>query len=238
MSRLAGRLAVITGASRGIGAAVARRFAAEGCQLVLVARTVGGLEAVDDDLRRMGAPPATLVPLDLPDFPRIDDLGRALFERFGRVDILVANAGVLGALGPVAQAELKVWERAFALNVMANYRLLRSFDLLLRRSDAGRVIVVTDKAARQTTPYWGAYAASKAALETIALTYAAEMKHTPVKINLLDPGVVGTALRAKAFPGEDPCHLPAPETVAEAFVELAEASCQRHGETISLSPSS
>ncbi len=232
--RLEGRTALVTGASRGIGAAVAKRFAAEGAHLVLVARTVGGLEEVDDAIREAGGAPPTLVPLDLRDHDRIDDLGRAVYERFGGLDVLVANAGQLGTLGPVGHIDPETWAEVMAVNLTANYRLIRSLDALLRAGPAGRAIFVTSGAAHRATAYWGAYAVSKAALEAMALTYAAEVVKSPVRVNLLNPGPVRTAMRARAFPGEDPSSLPAPDDVTEAFVALAEEGCTRHGEVVGL----
>jgi len=230
--RLAGRLALVTGASRGIGAAVAERFAAEGAKLVLVARTVGGLEETDDAVRRAGGQPATLLPLDLRDFNKIDQLGAALFERFGRLDILVGNAGVLGTLSPTGHIQPEVWQQVLDINLTANWRLIRSLDALLRASDAGRAVFVTSGAAAGAFPYWGAYATSKAALEMLVRTYAAEVAKTALKVNLLDPGVVRTRMRAQAFPGEDAERLATPENAAELFVELAAAECTRHGEVV------
>lgn len=231
-SRLTGRIALITGASRGIGAAVAKRFAAEGAQVVLVARTVGGLEEVDDAIRAATGASAVLVPLDLGDLDKVDPLGHAIYERFGRLDIVVGNAATLGVLGPVAYTEPKVWDSAMKVNALANYRLIRTLDRLLRASDAGRAIFVTSGAARAAVPYWGPYAASKAALEAMVKTYAGEVAKSPLRVNLLDPGVVRTVLRAAAFPGEDPNQHPAPESVTDAFVALAEAACTRHGEIV------
>ncbi len=230
--RLADRIALITGASRGIGAAVAERFAAEGARLVLVARTVGGLEEVDDKCRRAGAPPATLVPLDLREFDLIDPLGASLYERFGRLDVLVGNAATLGTLSPMGHIQPTTWSETLDLNLTANWRLIRSLDPLLRQSEAGRAIFVTSGVAAGAKPYWGPYAASKAALEMMVKTYAAELRKTGVRANLLDPGVVATSLRAQAFPCEDPAALRAPEAVTEAFVQLAETSCERNGEVV------
>ena len=229
--RLAGRVALITGASRGIGAAVARRFAGEGAHLVLVARTVGGLEEIDDAVCAVGGS-ATLVPLDLRDFAAIDRLGGAIAERHGRLDVLVGNAATLGGLRPMGHFEVDTWDRVFELNVTANWRLIRGFDALLRASDAGRAIFVTSGAARANVAYWGAYAASKAALEAMVLTYAAELTKTGVRANLLDPGTVRTRLRAEAMPGEDPMTLPHPDEIAGAFVDLAAPDCQRNGEVV------
>jgi len=230
-ARLAGRIALITGASRGIGAAVARRFAREGARLVLAARTTGGLEETDD-AARAGGGGATLVPIDLREYAAIDRLGAALFERFGRLDVLVANAAVLGTLAPLAHVEPETWARVIELNLTANWRLIRSLDPLLRASDSGRAIFVTAAAAGAARPYWGPYAASKAALEALALTYAAEVAKTRVRVNLVDPGPARTALRAEAYPGEDSRRLPEPDMLTEPFVALAEAACARHGEIV------
>ena len=229
--RLWGRIALITGASRGLGAALARRFAAEGAHLVLVARTQGGLEEADDEIRRAGGA-ATLLPLDLRDFDKIDQMGAALHERFGRLDILVGNAAVLGSLSPMGHFTVKTWQEVMEVNLTANWRLIRSLDPLLRRSEAGRAIFVTCRAAREVPPYWGAYAASKAALEAMVRIYAGEIAKTPVTANLIDPGVMRTKLRLRAFPGEDHAKLPAPESATEAFVALAEATSSKNGEII------
>lgn len=228
MSRLAGKIALVTGASRGIGAAVARRFAAEGAHVILTARTVGGLEAVDDAIQSAGGQPATLVPLDLRQMDQIDALGAQLYARFGKLDILVGNAGMLGSLSPVAHATPTEFEDVFDVNVLANYRLIRTCDPLLRMADAGRVIMVTSGAATAPIAYWGPYAASKAALEHLTLTYAAEMQSTAVRVNLLDPGATATQMRAKAFPVEDASQLPTPDSISEWFVRLADADAP-HG---------
>jgi NAD(P)-dependent dehydrogenase (short-subunit alcohol dehydrogenase family) len=232
--RLAGRIALITGASRGIGAAVAQRFAAEGAQLVLVARTVGGLEEVDDAVRQGGGGPATLVPLDLREFDKIDQLGASLYERFGRLDVLVGNAAVLGTLSPLGHVAPKIWSTTLDINLTANWRLIRSLDPLLHRSEAGRAIFVTSGAASGAVAYWGPYAASKAALEMVVRTYAAEVEKTALRVNLLDPGAVRTAMRAQAFPGENPMALPPPESVTETFVELAAVECRKNGQVVRL----
>ncbi len=230
--RLDGRIALITGASRGIGAAVARRFAAEGARLVLVARTVGALEEVDDQVQAASGQSATLVPIDLTKPEKIDQLAAAVYERFGKLDILVGNAGTLGILSPVGHIDPEVWDQAFALNVTANWRLIRGFDPLLRAAAAGRAIFVTSGAAKNPRAYWSAYAASKAALEAMILCYANETAKSDLRVNLLDPGVVATKMRATAFPGEDPDTLPAPDTITDTFVALAETACTRHGEIV------
>ncbi|MBP2314991.1 SDR family NAD(P)-dependent oxidoreductase [Azospirillum soli] len=232
MSRLSGRIALITGASRGIGAAVAKRFAAEGAHVILTARTVGGLEETDDAILKATGKNATLVPLDLRQFDKIDQLGYSIFERFGKLDILVGNAGVLEALGPVAHYDPKLWQRVMDVNVTANYRLIRSFDRLLRASDAGRAIFVTSGAATAPYPYWSPYGASKAALDMMVKTYAMEIAKSNLRVNLIDPGVVATKLRMQAFPGEDQNTLAQPDGITERFVELAEPACTRHGDVV------
>lgn len=221
MKRLENKIALITGASRGIGAAVAQHFAREGAHVILTGRTIGGLEAVDDAIQKITGTPATIVPLDLRQMDMIDALGAQIYERFGKLDILVGNAATLGTLSPLAHASPNEVEDVFTINVIANARLLRACDPLLRLSDAGRVMMVTSGAAGRATAYWGPYAASKAALENLTLTYAAEVAMTPVRANIIDPGAVATAMRAKAFPGEDPATLPAPESITEWFVRLA-----------------
>lgn len=230
--RLADRIAVVTGASRGIGAAVARRFAAEGAQLVLIARTVGGLEELDDAIRAAGGKQPVLVPHDLRDFDGLDRLGASLNERYGRLDILVGNAGILGPLTPVGHIPPESWQEVMDVNVTANYRLIRSLDPLLRRSEAGRAIFVTSGAADGRHAYWGPYAVSKAALEALVTTYAAEITKTKVKANLISPGPIRTAMRAIAFPGEDPQSLRPPEAIANLFVDLASPDCTNNGEVV------
>jgi NAD(P)-dependent dehydrogenase (short-subunit alcohol dehydrogenase family) len=229
--RLAGRTAVVTGASRGIGAAVAKRFAAEGAHVVLVARTVGGLEELDDAIKSAGGS-ATLVPLDLRELDRVDALGPSLYQRFGKLDILVGNAGLLGTLGPLSHHDAKLWNEVLTVNVTANWRLVRTLEPLLRRSEAGRAIFVTSGAARNAQPFWGAYATSKAALEAMIKTWAAELEKTPVRVNLLSPGPIRTSMRAQAFPGEDPASLREPDAITETFVELSLPSCTRTGEVV------
>lgn len=233
--RLAGRVALVTGASRGIGAAVARRYAAEGAHVVLVARTVGGLEEVDDAIRGGGGT-ATLVPLDLRDADAIDRLGAALFERYGRLDVLVGNAGLLGTLTPIAQVKPAEWAQVLDVNLTANWRLIRSLDPLLRASESGRAMFVTSSVGHTVRAYWATYAVSKAALEALVGTYAAEVQKTNLRVNLVDPGRVRTRMRAKAYPGEDPMTLKAPDEITDVFVELAEAGCTRHGETVPAQP--
>jgi NAD(P)-dependent dehydrogenase (short-subunit alcohol dehydrogenase family) len=231
--RLAGRVALITGASRGIGAAVARRFAAEGAKLILTARTVGGLEEVDDAIRAAGGAPSLLVPLDIKQYDAIDQLGAALFERFGKLDILVGNAGILGPLTPVPHIEVQQWQDVLDINLTANWRLIRSMDPLLRLSDAGRAIFVSSRAAQNPRPYWGAYAVSKAALEMMVQSYALEVQNvTPIRVNLIDPGGTRTKMRAAAYPGENPETRPHPDDITEAFVKLASPAFTATGQVI------
>ncbi len=226
--RLADRVALITGASRGIGAAAAVAYAAEGAHVILVARTVGGLEEVDDQVRAVGGT-ATLVPQDLLQWEAIDGLAAPLLDRWGRLDILLGNAGMLGALTPTAQYEPDLWDQVFRLNVHANWRLIRALDPLLRASPSGRALFVTSGITRQPQAYWSGYAASKAALETMVATYAAETAKTNLKVNLINPGPTRTAMRAKAFPGENRDVLPPPEALMEPFIAAVEPGFQGHG---------
>ncbi|MDO8289462.1 MAG: SDR family NAD(P)-dependent oxidoreductase [Parvibaculum sp.] len=229
--RLQDRIAVITGASRGIGRAVALGYAAEGAHVILVARTVGGLEEVDDEIRKIGGK-ATLVPLDLTDFDAIDRLGANIFERWGKLDILVANAGTLGVLTPVSHLEVKAWDKLVNTNMTANWRLIRSFDPLLKRSDAGRAIFVTSGAAQKNTPYWGGYAMTKAAMEALVKTWAAENANTNVRANLLSPGPTRTAMRKQAMPGEDQTTLTKPAELVPLFIEMAMPGYTKNGEVV------
>ena len=212
--RLTDRIALITGASRGIGRAVGLAFAQEGAHVLLLARSRKPLEEVDDRIRAGGGK-ATLIPLDLADGKAIDALGPSLYERFGKLDILVGNAAILGRLSPLPHIPAEHWERSFAINVTANWRLIRTLDPLLRCSDSGRVIFVTSGVARSARAYWAPYSISKAALEALAKTYANETSDSPIKVNLVDPGGTATRMRAEAYPGEDQTTLRTPEDVAE-----------------------
>ena len=225
------RIALVTGASRGIGRAAAIALAASGAHVICTARTVGGLEETDDEIRKTGGA-ATLVPLDLKDFDAIDRLGASIFERWGRLDAFLGNAGTLGVLTPLSQLKAKVWQEALDINVTANWRLIRSLDPLLQKSTAGRVVLVSSGAARSFRPYWGAYSITKAALEALALTYAAECTDTNVKVNLLNPGPMRTKMRANAFPGEDPDTLPPPDDIAPLIVEMLSPAYSRNGELV------
>ncbi len=226
---LKGRVALVTGASRGIGAAIARGFADAGAQLVLVARTVGGLEEVDDAIQAAGHAPAVLVPMDLKDNGQIDQLAVHLAERFGKLDLLVANAGVLGDLRPMAHFTDKIWNEVMQVNVTANHRLLRACEPLLKQSDAPRVLGVTSGVTQGFPPFWGAYAVSKAALEAMFLTYAHEQANSNMRVNLIDPGVANTAMRKKAVPGEDPSKNPDPATLVPLFLKAAAPDFQENG---------
>jgi len=216
---LAGRIALVTGASRGIGYAAGIALARAGAHVVAVARTVGGLEELDDAVRTAGSA-ATLVPLDMRDYEGFYRLAAALNERHGRLDVLVGNAAIAGVPSPLDHIEPKAWDEAFAVNVTANWHLIRAMDPLLRRSDAGRAVFVTSRAATLARAYWAPYSVSKAALDVLARTYAAETSSTAVRVNLFDPGATRTRMRAMVMPGEDPMTLPTPTEVAAAIVPL------------------
>lgn len=227
--RLAGRIALVTGASRGIGRAVALGLAAEGAHVLLLARTVGALEEVDDEIRALGAS-ATLVVLDLRDKAKVDALGPSLYQRWKKLDILVGNAGVLGELTPLGHVTGDLWNDVLLVNLTVNWRLIRTLDPLLRHADAGRAIFVTSGAASGSPAYWGPYAVSKAGLEALVRTYAAEVESTPVRANLINPGPIHTAMRTKAFPGENPDSLARPEDLVPLFVELSLPTLTANGE--------
>lgn len=228
---LTGRVALVTGASRGLGYATAKALAAAGAHVIITARTRGGLEALDDEITAAGGS-ATLVPMDLMGPDTVEKLAEAVSERWGKLDILVANAGVLGKLMPAHQIPSKVWNEVMAVNVIAPARLIRAFEPLLRQSDAGRAIFVTTSQAARTRAYWAAYGASKAGLEALVQSWAAEIADSGIKVNLFDPGRVRTAMRTRAVPGEDPQSVPLPETVTPLIVELASPAEKRHGEVV------
>ncbi|RYE57648.1 MAG: SDR family NAD(P)-dependent oxidoreductase [Rhizobiaceae bacterium] len=227
-TELTGKVVLVTGASRGIGYAAAVEAARRGAHVIAVARTVGGLEELDDAIQEVGGS-STLVPFDLRDGDAIDRLGAAIFERWGHLDGLVANAGLLGTLSTVPHLKPDEFDKVFAINVTANYRLLRSLDLLLRQSAAGRAVFVSSSSARSARPFWGLYAASKAALDAMVKSYAGEMSTTNVKTNVFYPGAVRTAMRAKAMPGEDPATLPQPSNIAPKLVDLLSANVTENG---------
>lgn len=232
-TELSGKVVLITGASRGIGYATALEAARRGAHVIAVARTVGGLEELDDAIQAFGGS-TTLVPLDLRDGDAIDRIGAAIYERWGKLDGLVANAGLLGVLSPVAHLKPDEFDKVFAVNVTANYRLLRSLDALLRQSDAGRAVFVSSSSARSAKPFWGLYAASKAALDALVKSYSGEVSTTNVKANVFYPGAVRTAMRAKAMPGEDPNTLPQPSDIAPAIVDLLSASVTENGKVYNI----
>jgi NAD(P)-dependent dehydrogenase (short-subunit alcohol dehydrogenase family) len=225
---LSDRIALVTGASRGIGAGLALELAKAGAHIVAVARTVGGLEELDDKIKVEGGS-ATLVPLDIKDSDGIARLALALDERYGRLDVLVGNAGVLGPLSPLDHYQPKDWDNLFAVNITANWQLIRRMDALLKRSQAGRAVFLTSAVAYKARAYWGPYAASKAALDALVRSYAAESVTTNVRANLFAPGPTRTRMYLGAFPGIDPDTLPTPEEVAKAVVPLCTAACTESG---------
>lgn len=229
--RLDGRIALITGASRGIGRAIARRFAAEGATIIAMARTQAGLEELDDEIRALGGT-CSLVVEDLLDYEKIDHVGAALYQRFGKLDIVVGNAALLGTLTPVTHIKPTEFEKVLNVNLTANWRLLRSLDPLLRQSDAGRAIFLTSSVAQVPRAYWGTYAISKAALEMMVKVYAEEVVTTKIRANLYDPGATRTAMRASAFPSENPESLPPVEVHGDALVDLAAPTCTLNGQVV------
>lgn len=231
--RFAGRIALVTGASRGIGRAIALGLAKEGATVVAYARSKKGLESLDDEIRAATGQSAVLVAENLADVAKIDATAGAIFERYRRLDILVGNAAVVGQLSPMHQYTPKQWDDVMAVNLTANFRLIRACDPLLRASDAGRAVFVTSGAAHTTRMYWGPYAVSKAGLERMVKIYANEIGHTKVRVNLLDPGVVRTKMRADAFPGEDPMQHPPPESLLPLVLSLVDLTCDKNGEVIS-----
>ncbi len=232
--RLEGRLALVTGASRGIGRAVALAMAAEGADIIAVARprSQAALESLDDEIRALGQS-CTLVPFDLKDGAAIDRLGASIHERWGKLDIFVGNAAILGPLSPLGHISVKDFQELLDINVTANWRFIRTLDPLLKESDAGRVIIVSSGSNGKDKAYWGGYMMSKAAVENIALTYSNENKITDINCNVINPGPIRTSMRAKAAPGEDASVLPGPDDIAKLFVELAAPDCQRNGEIVS-----
>jgi NAD(P)-dependent dehydrogenase (short-subunit alcohol dehydrogenase family) len=228
---LTGHVALVTGASRGIGAAVAVQLAQFGAHVVITARTQGGLEETDDAIRTLGGN-ATLLPLDLADGAQVDAIGPSLHQRFGRLDILVHAAGALGRLTPVPHILDDDWADVLAVNLSAVWHLIRTCEPLLRLAPSGRAVFVTDQRAREAKAYWGAYGATKAAMEHLVLTWADEVRITPLLVNLFDPGPTATRLRSRAMPGEDPTTLPQPSDVAPSLAALCLPSEQRHASLV------
>lgn len=234
---LAGRVTLITGASRGIGYASAIELAKAGSHIIATARTQGGLEDLDDAIRTLakkedGIGECTVVPMDFKMLDGIDQLGAAVYERWGRLDGLLANAGVLGELAPVPHISPKIFDETMAVNVTANFRLIRSFEPLLMASPSGRAVFVSSRGAQSRNAFWGAYAASKSALDAVVQCWAAETEKSNLRINLVNPGPVSTKMRAKAMPGEDPDTLPKPVDIARRIVPLLSPDYQTHGEII------
>ena len=226
---LADRIVVVTGASRGIGYFTALHAASAGAHVIAIARTVGGLEELDDAVKASGRGGTTLVPLDLKDGPGIDRLGGAIAERWGRCDALIANAGVLGTISPIGHTEAKAWDEVMAVNVTAVWRLARTLDPLLTRTPDARALIVSSGAAHSCKPYWGAYATSKAAVEAMARVWAKESAQGPLRVNCVDPGATRTQMRARAMPGENPATLPEPSDVARSIVALLDPSIVQTG---------
>lgn len=228
---LSGKIALVTGASRGIGYQASLALAKAGAHVIAVARTVGALEELDDEIQAAGGS-ATLTPLDLKQGDLIDRIGAAVHERWGRLDILVGNAGILGELAPMNHVSPKVWDEVMAVNLTANWRLIRAFDPLLRAAPAGRALFLTSTVGHKPRAYWGAYAVSKAAVEMMVRIYADELDGTAVRINLLNPGATRTAMRAKAMPGEDPDTLPRPADIAPSIVRMVSPDWSAQGELV------
>ena len=228
---LSGKLVLVTGATRGIGRAVAIAAARAGAELIITGRTVGALEEADDDIRAAGGH-ATMVELDMKDTPAIPRLAAAIAERWGRLDGFVANAAMLAALTPITHLTPEAWDESVAVNLTGQWHMIRAFDPLLRAAPAGRAVLVTSGAAVGSRPFWGPYAATKAGLEAIGRSWAGESEQTSLRINMLNPGGTATRMRASAFPGENPETLPAPGDIAPAFLALLDDDCQLHGELV------
>ena len=231
-TNLSGRVALVTGASRGIGYFTALQLAKAGAHVIACARTVGGLEELDDAIKAAGGS-ATLVPFDLADMGAIDGLGGAIHERWGKLDILVANAGVLGVIAPIGHVEAKTFDKVMTVNVTATWRLIRSVDPLMQKSEHGKALLLTSSLAHKCKPFWGPYSASKAAVEALARTWAYETERLPLRILSVDPGATRTAMRAQAFPGEDPETLPHPSEIADVLMTLVGDDMQRDRQALS-----
>ncbi|TDI59319.1 MAG: SDR family NAD(P)-dependent oxidoreductase [Alphaproteobacteria bacterium] len=230
-TELDGQIALVTGASRGIGYALARELASRGAHIIAVARTIGGLEELDDEIQSSGGS-TTLVPTDLREGDAIDQIGGAIAERWGHLDILVGNAAMLGILGPVAHLDPDVWNDIYALNVTANYRLIRTCDALLQAAPSARALFMTSTVGAEPRAYWGAYASSKAALESLVLSYALEVDQSNMKVNLLNPGGTRTSMRAAAMPGEDPTTLPSTKDIAQQVVKMLLPNWETNGQRL------
>ena len=228
---LSGRIALVTGASRGIGRAVALGRARAGAHVIVAARSVAALEALDDEIQQLGGT-ATLLQLDLKKGDRIDQLGPTLYQRWQHLDIFIGNAGTLGPLSPLSHVTEDGFLTTIEINLTANWRLIRTLEPLLKNAAAGRAVFVSSGAASGKYAYWGPYAASKAGLEALAKTWAQELADTPVRVNVVNPGATRTTMRAKAFPGEDPMKLPTPDDLVPLFLDLVSPSCARTGDII------
>ncbi|MDA9771332.1 SDR family NAD(P)-dependent oxidoreductase [Emcibacteraceae bacterium] len=227
---LEGKVAVVTGASRGIGKATALALAKEGAHIIAVARTVGALEALDDEIKAVSGNAATLIPLDITDFDALDRLGGVIMEKYGKLDILIANAGFLADITPVSHLKPKTFDKLMNVNVTANYRLIRSLDPLLRAADHGRAVFMgSSNVARNPRHFWGGYATSKAALECLVKTYAQEIERSNLRVNILNPGPIRTAMRAKAAPGEDASKLDTPEDLMPLMMQLCSPEFNDNG---------
>ena len=225
-------IAVVTGASRGIGYATAKALAKEGAHVFAIARTVGSLEALDDEIKAAGGA-ATLVPLDITDYDALDRLGGIIAEKYGKLDILVGNAGTLGDITPISHLKPKVWQQLLDINVTANYRLIRSLDPLLRASDNGRAVFLgSSNVARDPRHFWGGYATSKAALECLVKTYAQEVEKSNLRVNILNPGALQTAMRARAVPGENPETLDTPDDLMPLMLKICSPEFQDNGKIV------
>lgn len=236
MNELKDKVAVVTGASRGIGYHAAIALAKAGAHVIAVAKTIGGLEELDDEIKAAGGT-CTLVPMDLQDYDAIDRLGAAINDKWGKLDILLANAGILGGLSPLGHIDPKIFDKVMSINVTANWRLVRSLDPLLQKSDAGRAIFLSSGAPHSCKAFWGNYAMAKAAVEALARVYASENANTNVKANIVNPGATRTNMRAEAMPGEDPMSLPDPSELGDMFVMLASDTCVETGQIYDFSTS-